>query len=70
MDTKKWFRSKGVWGSLIAGAAVVAGFFGIQFGIEDQAELVEIITTIVGGAAALIGMYGRITASTVIKPTE
>jgi len=70
MDTKKWFQSKGVWGSLIAGAAVVAGFFGIQFGIEDQAELIEIIMAIIGASAGVIGIYGRVTASTVIKPTE
>jgi len=71
MDTnKKWFQSKGVWGSLIAGAAVVAGFFGIQFGVEDQAELVKIITTVVGSAAALLGIYGRVTASATIKSPE
>lgn len=66
MDTKNWYTSKGVLGSLVAGAAVVAGFFGVQFGIEDQAELVDVIVGVVGAVAALIGMYGRITATTKI----
>ena len=65
-QAKPWYASKTVWGSLVAGAAIVAGFFGLTVGAEDQASIVDSAVQIVGAIGAALAIYGRITAKTVI----
>jgi hypothetical protein len=41
-DPKPWFTSRVLWANIVAGAVVLAGAFGVDFGLtpETQAELV------------------------------
>jgi len=67
MQSKEWYKSKSVWGSVISFAAIVAGAFGYTFGAEDQAALVDTIMQVVAGAGVLLAMYGRLVAKTTIQ---
>ena len=66
-QTKPWWKSKGVMGSL----AVVIASIMQRFGLDvDQASLTEImlnISTLIGGAIAL---YGRVVAELRIRKGE
>ena len=62
MDTKKWYQSKTILGSIAAVASVVLGYFGFTFGAEDQAQAVEAVLAIIGGAGGLVAVYGRVKA--------
>ncbi len=62
VETKPFWMSKGLWGSAIAIAAVALGFFGYQFGMEDQAAAVEVVMSVIAGGGALWAMYGGTTA--------
>lgn len=81
-ETKKWWQSKAVWGSVIAFGAGVAQAFGVgvdagtQQAVTDGVQQVVTATSnhdiigIVTNAAALAGsalaVYGRIKADTKI----
>lgn len=62
MDSKKWYQSKTIWGSLVAVFAVVAGYLGFDVGAEDQQIIVDAVFAIVGGAGGLLAVYGRVKA--------
>ena len=69
-ETKPWWQSAGVWGSLIAVAAGGAAMLGYTISPDDQAQLVTAATRSVelGTAAAslfggLVGLWGRIRAT-------
>ena len=61
-DTKKWWQSKGVIGSLVSVAALAARLFG--FDIDPAAEQALIAHALEIGAAigSMMGLYGRIVA--------
>lgn len=64
---KEWYKSKTVWGGLIAVGAAAAGAFGIAIdeGTQDQiAELAVVAATAIGG---LLAIYGRIRADREIR---
>lgn len=70
VDTKAWWKSAGVWGSLVAVAAGGAGMLGYSISPEDQAHLVNAATKSVElGTAALslfgglVSLWGRIRAT-------
>lgn len=61
-DTKAWWQSRGVWGSLVAMGAGAVSVTGINLDASIQAELTDILiagATLIGGAVAL---YGRVKA--------
>lgn len=60
-ETKRWYKSKGVVGGYVATAAsLLAIVFSIDIGAEEQVQIVELITMLVGAAAGLLSAYGRI----------
>lgn len=72
MDTevKVWWKSIGVWGSLVTVLASLAGLAGYSVGPEDQAAIVASVNNAVAigtEAVALIGgltsLWGRIRAT-------
>lgn len=71
MDQKKWWMSKGVWGSLIMIVAIVAGYFGVEIDADTQAVMVDQIVALVTAGTALVGailaLIGRIKAKSEIK---
>jgi len=65
METNKaWYKSKTIWGSIVAILALVAGAFGYSVGQEAQAEIVSAVIGVVGG---LFAIYGRIKAVESVK---
>ena len=66
-DTKTWYTSKTLWGSIIAmltGVATMAGL-NLDATLQDQlAELVVGLANLIGGGMA---WYGRVTATTAIS---
>lgn len=68
--TKPWYLSKGVIGSLVAGAAVITGFFGVKLDPTTQQVVTDQVTAFATAGTALAGtalaLYGRVTARKVI----
>lgn len=70
IETKPWWQSAGIWGSLIAVAAGGAGMLGYTISPDDQAQLVtaatkgvELGTAAVGLLGGLVSLWGRIRAT-------
>ncbi|KQV43509.1 MULTISPECIES: hypothetical protein [unclassified Rhizobium] len=62
MDLKDWYRSKTVWGALVAVIASCARLAGLEIGTEDQQLAIDALTTIAAAAGGLIAIYGRVSA--------
>lgn len=65
--TKDWFRSKTVWGALVALLAGVSALFGVEF---DRFEQEEMATALFGAASAfgaLLAIAGRMRARTRLR---
>lgn len=63
-DTKAWWQSRGVLGPIVSTLAFgVKLAFGVDIGEAEQAALINglLNLTVLGGA--LMGVWGRITAS-------
>ena len=55
MEAKKWYLSKTLWVNLIAGIAAVTGAFGIDLGLDTEAQ-----TALVGGVMAVANIILRV----------
>jgi hypothetical protein len=62
MELKDWYRSKTIWGALVAIFASCANLAGFDFGAQDQKEIVDALTTIAAAFGGVIAVYGRISA--------
>lgn len=67
IDTTPWYKSKTIISGVVAVAAGVAGVFGYTIAPEDQEQIIELITIVGSTVGGLGAIYGRITASKVIK---
>lgn len=67
MDEKEWYKSKTVWGGLIAVGAAVAGGFGVVVDADTQSQVADIIVVVIGAVGGLIAIYGRVKAGMTIK---
>ncbi|CAN7645012.1 hypothetical protein LJR030_001859 [Rhizobium sp. LjRoot30] len=65
-DLKEWYRSKAVWGALVAIFASLTQFLGIELGAEDQQALADTLVTLAGAVGGLLALYGRLSARNVI----
>lgn len=63
---KGFWQSKTVWGGIISLAAFAAGWLGYAITAADKAEVVDDITTLIGIAASLFAIYGRVSATKTI----
>jgi len=64
---KEWYKSKAIWGGLIAVGSAIAGACGIAVNADTQdqiAELAVVTGTAIGG---LLAIYGRVKAEQNIK---
>ena len=66
-DTKPWYMSRTVWGSLVAIAASIGGAFGIMIAEVDQIEITDTILQIVGAVGGFLALYGRLSADKIIS---
>lgn len=65
-ETKQWWQSKAIWGSVISAIAVVAGLFGHTISAGDQQILVDAVSTVVAGVGQVYAIYGRVVANSKI----
>jgi len=61
-DVKAWYRSRTVWGALIAILASLAKVAGFELSAGDEGELADLAVAAVGTAGGLIALFGRISA--------
>lgn len=64
---KEWYKSKTVWGGLIAVGAAAAGAFGIVVDQDTQDQIAECAVVIATAAGGLLAIYGRIKAESKLK---
>jgi dihydrodipicolinate synthase/N-acetylneuraminate lyase len=64
---KKWYKSKAVWGGLIAVLAAIASAFGYAISPEEQDTIIEAVIAVVGGVGGVLAVYGRVKADSTIK---
>lgn len=60
---KPWYRSRGVWGGVIAAAAGVVEPLGLTVSADDQARLAEAMAQLFTVGGALLAIYGRVVAT-------
>ncbi len=58
-NNEPWYQSRVTWGALVAGAAGVAGLFGVTIGDGERTVLVEGITAALSVVGAVTAIYGR-----------
>jgi hypothetical protein len=61
-EMKPWYKSRTVWGALIAIAASLANAAGIEVTAGDEGELADLLVAAAGTTGGLIALYGRIFA--------
>lgn len=66
-EMKVWYRSKTMWGALIAIGASLAQAGGVEIGADIQADMADMAVTLAGLAGGLLAIYGRLTAATGIR---
>lgn len=64
---KSWYESKAIWGAIVVIISVIANLFQISIDTDTQANIVELVMTIIGGVGGLIAIWGRIKATKQIK---
>lgn len=62
-DTKPWWSSIGLWGSLVAILAQLLRLLKIELDPQAQADLVGMLMTLATVAATGLAIYGRIRAT-------
>lgn len=53
---KQWYKSKTIWGGLIA---VIASIAGIDIGYSEATEIVDKVDSLVAIGGGLLAIYGR-----------
>ena len=61
-ETKSILASRTVWAGLLAAAAGIAQVYGYEFTADTQANLLNLVTGVVGCAAGVGAVLGRIAA--------
>jgi hypothetical protein len=69
-DLKNWYHSKTIWGALVAIGASVLKATGIDIAAGDQGAIVDSLVNIAGAVGGLLAVYGRLTATSVIRTAE
>lgn len=65
--SKQWYQSKSVWGGIVAVAAGIAGFFGINLEPSAQTQLVDAFLALAGATGGMVAIIGRIKADRKIR---
>lgn len=67
MDTKAWWESKSIIGSIVTIIALLAGLFNYTIDAQTQGDMTELAMVIVGVIGSVFAIYGRIKAGKTIK---
>jgi uncharacterized membrane protein len=64
MNSKDWYKSKGMWAGIITALVGAAQTIGLQFGFDLLGNpIASTVLSILG----VLGVYGRVSATTSIK---
>ena len=67
MDQKTWYTSKTIWGGIVTLLSVLLSVFGYDVSAEDQAQLsnliISIVTVVAGAVGGILAIVGRIKAT-------
>ncbi|TCL76182.1 hypothetical protein [Rhizobium sp. BK251] len=66
-ESKDWYRSKTIWGALLAVGASLVQFTGVEVSPGDQMVIADSAVSIAGAIGGLLAVYGRLTAKTAIN---
>jgi hypothetical protein len=61
-EVKDWYRSKTIWGGLVALGAALAGLFGIDVDGASSDALALALTDAAAAVGAVIAIWGRLDA--------
>lgn len=61
-NQEPWFRSRVIWGSIVAILGGVLQLYGYSFNADDQAMAVDLIGQGITFAGTLFALYGRLVA--------
>lgn len=64
--TKQWYRSKTVWGALIAVGASLLQATGIEMTPDVQNDVADLAIAVAGIFGGAVSIYGRVSASSTI----
>ena len=67
VEEKIWYKSRTIWGALIAVMASILGGFGFPIDDASQKELTEAAIQLIGALGAVVAIYGRLSATEVIS---
>lgn len=63
VESKKWYMSKGLWGSVVTIVSSCAAFFGVMISPDMQAELTVLILSLITAVSGFVGFVGRLLAT-------
>lgn len=66
-EEKAWYRSKTIWGGIVAFVAAVSGLFGIDIDQASGEALAVALTDAVAAIGAVVAIVGRLDAQTTIS---
>jgi hypothetical protein len=64
-EAKTWYRSKTIWGGIVALAAAVGGLVGLDVDAEQGSALTLAFTQAASAIGAIVAIIGRLEA---VKP--
>ena len=65
-DIKNWYKSKTIWGGIVALGAGVAGMFGFHLDMTVQQAIVDYGASLVSTVGGGVAIYGRVLATAAI----
>lgn len=65
--SKKWYKSKGVWGGIVTLLTIALGWFGYYLTPEQIELTVLAFMSIASGISTLVGLWGRLKAKEEIR---
>ena len=64
---KEWYKSKAIWGGLIAVGSAIAGACGVIISADTQDQIAELAVVAASAVGGLLAIYGRVKAEQNIK---
>ncbi|GGD93351.1 hypothetical protein GCM10011390_10160 [Aureimonas endophytica] len=62
LDEKTWYRSKTIWGGVVALGAALAGMFGVRIDAATGGDLAAAIPDAIAALGAVVAILGRLAA--------
>ncbi|MDY8109139.1 hypothetical protein U0C82_08270 [Fulvimarina sp. 2208YS6-2-32] len=67
IDQKEWYRSRTVWGGLVALGAALGGLWGLEVSAPMQETITTTLLDMAAAIGALVAIYGRLAADKTLK---